>query len=157
MKKIALTGLALVATVALGFVVMPTADANAQAGMLPYLDARRTAEGAAVYAEYCASCHGADLEGEPDWRVPDADGYLPAPPHDETGHTWHHPDGLLIDIVTRGTEAIVGGTYKSNMMGFGDVLSPAEIESVLAYIKSTWPSEVIEIHNEINARTAESQ
>ena len=26
------------------------------------------ARGAAVYAEACASCHGANLEGQPDWR-----------------------------------------------------------------------------------------
>ena len=46
--------------------------------------------GAQIYAAACASCHGADLEGQPNWRFRNADGRLPAPPHDETGHTWHH-------------------------------------------------------------------
>ena len=43
--------------------------------------------GAQLYAENCASCHGANLEGQADWRSPGPDGRLPAPPHDETGHT----------------------------------------------------------------------
>lgn len=128
--------------------------APATAGLLPYTDAARVAQGATLYADHCAACHGADLEGQPDWRDRDADGYLPAPPHDETGHTWHHADDLLIRIVALGTEALVGGDYKSNMMGFSDVLTPDEIVTVLAYIKSTWPEEVIKVHNDINARAA---
>ncbi|MDO8276710.1 MAG: hypothetical protein Q7T63_01135 [Burkholderiaceae bacterium] len=32
------------------------------------------------------------------WRSPGADGRTPAPPHDETGHTWHHDAAPLIDI-----------------------------------------------------------
>ena len=84
--------------------------------------------------------------------VRDADGYLPAPPHDETGHTWHHPDDVLVAITTHGTEALIGGDYRSNMIGFGDVLSDQDILDVLAYIKSTWPDRVIERHDEINAR-----
>ena len=121
-------------------------------GLLPWQDAERVANGAIVYADHCAACHGADLEGEPDWMARNADGLLPAPPHDETGHTWHHADPLLIDIVTRGTAAIVGGNYRSNMIGFGDILGEDEILDVLAYIKSTWPEEVLDIHNQINAR-----
>jgi mono/diheme cytochrome c family protein len=125
-----------------------------EAGLLPWRDATRVATGAALYAEHCAACHGAELEGQPDWQERDADGYLPAPPHDETGHTWHHPDALLIRITTLGTEAIVGGNYRSNMAGFADVLGEDGIVDVLAYIKSTWPDEVIEIHDQINARAA---
>ncbi|MDP3340469.1 MAG: cytochrome c [Frigidibacter sp.] len=95
--------------------------------------------GAAVYAEACASCHGGMLEGQPDWRSPGPDGRLPAPPHDKTGHTWHHPDDVLFRIVKEGTAAVVGGGYESDMPGFGGDLSDAEIRAVLAYIKSTWP------------------
>jgi mono/diheme cytochrome c family protein len=133
-------------------VMLLDAPAVAAQGLLPYRDAERVAAGQAIYAAQCAACHGADLEGQPEWRARDADGYLPAPPHDETGHTWHHPDALLIRIVTEGTEAVVGGGYRSTMMGFGDVLSAQEIRDVLAYIKSTWPEEVIEMHDALNAR-----
>lgn len=123
-------------------------------GLLPYEDAARVASGERIYEDYCAACHGADLEGAPNWRQPDADGRMPAPPHDASGHTWHHADPLLVDIVTRGTEAVVGGGYRSDMIGFGEVLTEGEILDVLAYIKSTWPPEIVEIHNEVNWRAA---
>ncbi len=97
------------------------------------------AQGRQIYADQCAACHGADLEGQPDWRTPLASGRLPAPPHDESGHTWHHPDEVLFRIVKEGSAAVVGGGYESDMPGFADVLSDAEIRAVLDYIKSTWP------------------
>jgi mono/diheme cytochrome c family protein len=95
--------------------------------------------GAALYAEHCAACHGPELEGQPDWRSPLSSGRLPAPPHDASGHTWHHADAVLFRIVKEGTAAVVGGGYESDMPGFGDLLSDAEIRAVLAYIKSAWP------------------
>ena len=124
------------------------------AGTFPYTDAAVVAQGREIYADHCAGCHGADLEGQPDWRRRDALGYLPAPPHDETGHTWHHTDALLAEITKYGTAAVVGGGYRSNMPGFGDVLSDTEIVAVLAYIKSTWPTRIIEIHDGLNADAA---
>ena len=96
-------------------------------------------QGRQIYADQCASCHGAQLEGQPDWKTPLPSGRLPAPPHDAGGHTWHHPDDILFRIVREGTAAIVGGGYESDMPGFADLLSDVEIWAVLAYIKSTWP------------------
>jgi len=97
------------------------------------------AQGRQIYVDQCAACHGANLAGQADWRTPLASGRLPAPPHDESGHTWHHPDEVLFRIVKEGTAAVVGGGYESDMPGFADVLSDAEIRAVLDYIKSTWP------------------
>lgn len=88
--------------------------------------------GAAIYAQACASCHGLKLKGQPDWRAPGSNGRLPAPPHDETGHTWHHPDRVLLDITMRGTAAVVGSGYDSDMPGFSDEYSEAELRDVLA-------------------------
>lgn len=105
-------------------------------------NAKGIALGKTLYGQYCASCHGENLEGQPNWKEQKPDGRLPAPPHDATGHTWHHPDKQLFDITKKGTEAIVGGTYKSDMIGFGDVLSDDEIRAVLAYIESTWPEPI---------------
>ena len=51
--------------------------------------------GRARYAHHCAACHGAAVDGAPDWQRPGPDRRLPAPPHDETGHSWHH--GVLLD------------------------------------------------------------
>lgn len=125
-------------------------------GLGLHLDAETVALGQSLYSENCASCHGANLEGQADWQSRDADGYLPAPPHDETGHTWHHPTEQLFAITKVGTEAVVGGGYKSNMTGFGEVLSENEIYAVLAYIKSTWPDRIIERHNQMDANVAET-
>lgn len=123
-------------------------------GILPWRDPAVVAQGQDVYAGYCAACHGDRLQGEPDWQVRDADGYLPAPPHDVSGHTWHHPDEQLFEITKYGIEAIVGGSYKSRMGGYDGILSDDEIIAVLAFIKSTWPARVIKIHDQINADAA---
>ncbi|MCW8916783.1 MAG: cytochrome c [Magnetovibrio sp.] len=97
--------------------------------------------GKQVYADNCASCHGAELRGQPNWRDRDDEGYLPAPPHDETGHTWHHDDNLLFKITKEGTASIAPVDYKTNMNGFAEILSDTEIWASLAYIKSTWPEQ----------------
>ncbi|SFO83016.1 c-type cytochrome [Tranquillimonas alkanivorans] len=123
---------------------------TAEGGRLPYDDADAVARGAALYEEYCASCHGADLEGEPDWRTRLPSGLMPAPPHNETGHTWHHPTEQLFLLTKHGVAEMVGGGYESAMPGFGDVLSDQQIREVLAFIKSTWPAEVIRRHDQMN-------
>jgi len=114
------------------------------------------AEGARLYGNACASCHGANLEGQASWRQRDPDGYLPAPPHDASGHTWHHPDPQLFAIAKRGTEALVGGGYKSNMRGFADEFSDEEIWGILAYIRSRWPENIQRRQKEITARAAQA-
>ena len=99
------------------------------------------AQGEQLYGDFCAACHGANLEGQPDWRSPGPDGTLPAPPHDETGHTWHHPDSVLFDYTKLGgKEALAkeGVEFDSAMPSFGEQLSDAEIWNIIAYIKSTW-------------------
>lgn len=103
-------------------------------------DARQVALGAKLYAQHCAACHGARLEGQPNWRSPLPTGRMPAPPHDESGHTWHHTDEVLFGITKEG---LVPGKYAppgytSDMPGFGSVLSDDEIRAVLAYIQSHW-------------------
>ncbi len=111
----------------------------ASAATNPIASEEVIAQGRQVYADQCSACHGATLEGQPDWRLPLPSGRLPAPPHDASGHTWHHSDDVLFRIVSEGTAAIVGGGYESDMPGFRDVLMDAEIRAVLEYIKSTWP------------------
>jgi mono/diheme cytochrome c family protein len=95
--------------------------------------------GKALYAERCAACHGTKLEGQRDWKTPLPSGRMSAPPHDASGHTWHHPDGVLFRIVMDGTAAVVGGGYQSDMPAFRTLMSDDEIRAVLAFIKSTWP------------------
>lgn len=97
--------------------------------------------GKTVYAENCAACHGLNLEGQPNWRTVKEDGTLPAPPHDDTGHTWHHSDQLLFDYTKMGGAGIAPPGFQSGMPGFGDTLSDREIWAVLSYIKSRWSPE----------------
>ncbi|KAB2867286.1 MAG: cytochrome c [Bauldia sp.] len=94
--------------------------------------------GARLYAERCAACHGRTLEGQANWKVRLPSGRLPAPPHDADGHTWHHSDAELFRI-TKGGMAAVVSDYESDMPAFAGVLADAEIEAVIAFIKSTWP------------------
>ena len=97
--------------------------------------------GAILYAQHCASCHGDNLQGQPNWQQANADGSYPAPPHDASGHTWHHNDAYLIAITTYGGAAVTG--VKTNAMpGFQNQLSDSEIVLILDYIKGTWPDDI---------------
>lgn len=120
-----------------------------------HADASARADGRAVYDAHCARCHGDALQGQPDWRIRKPDGRLPAPPHDETGHTWHHPDHVLFEIVKFGLvppNAPPG--YASDMPAFNGVLNDGEIRAVIEYIKSRWPEPVKTRQIEINQRAS---
>ena len=99
-------------------------------------------QGQSLYQTHCASCHGVNLEGQPEWRTRKADGRLPAPPHDDTGHTWHHPMPMLQEIVKFGLvppNAPEG--YVSDMPAFKNSLDDAQIAAVLSFIQSRWSAE----------------
>ena len=108
------------------------------------------AAGKALYAQHCAACHGAKLEGQPNWRSKLPNGRMPAPPHDDSGHTWHHPDEVLIGITKRGlVPPYAPPGYESDMPGFAGTLSDDEIRAVLAYIASHWSGEVRKLRAEM--------
>ncbi len=120
-------------------------------------DPAQVALGRQVYDEACASCHGEKLEGQPDWRIRLENGRLPAPPHDASGHTWHHPDRQLFDMTKVGLRALSGlGDYETDMPAFQGTLSDDEIWAVLAYIKSTWPAEIRARRDNIAQRNQEN-
>ena len=118
------------------------------------VDADTLRLGEEIYAETCASCHGVDLEGQPNWKRRLENGRMPAPPHDATGHTWHHSDQSLLRITHDGLGAIVPG-YESDMPFFGDILSDEEIQAVLSYIKSTWPARERDFQAEVTRNDTE--
>ena len=104
-------------------------------------DPSKVAPGGRVYVQNCAACHGEKLEGQRDWRARLPNGRLLAPPHDESGHTWHHPDSVLFVITKNGlVPPYAPKDYQSDMPAFGGKLSDEEIWAVLAYIKSHWTS-----------------
>ena len=80
--------------------------------------------GKVLYAQHCAACHGAKLEGQPNWRSKLPNGRMPAPPHDDSGHTWHHPDEVLIGITKHGlVPPYAPPGYESDMPAFAGTLS----------------------------------
>ena len=128
---------ALAAAVAIGALLLLTGSYNpfgTSAGKAALI-----AQGQTLYGVRCASCHGKNLEGQPNWRALLPNGRMPAPPHDKTGHTWHHTDEALRGVTKLGLKPFAGDNYESDMPAFGTILSDEEIEAILVYIKSTWP------------------
>lgn len=120
---------------------------------LPVLDAAEVAQGQGLYAVHCASCHGFELEGAADWQLQNEDGTFRAPPHDASGHTWHHGDKTLLESIRLGGGRLsqgIGGV--SEMPAFKDVLNEAQMSSILAYIKSTWPDDIRQVQWERTIR-----
>ncbi len=137
MNRYVFAAAALAAAVATGAVLLMTGSYNpldANAGK-----AAQIAQGQALYGVRCASCHGKNLEGQPNWQTPLPNGKMPAPPHDKTGHTWHHTDDALAGVTKLGLKPFAGDDYESDMPAFGAILSDEEIEAILVYIKNTWP------------------
>ena len=156
----ALASVGLAATLFLRFAVpkaAPQAPAKVQTLLRPN-DMPLLVQGERIYRARCASCHGANLEGQANWRERGPDGLLPAPPHDNSGHTWHHPDEQLFRLTKYGVAKVADmPDYKSAMPAFEGVLSDQDIVAVLSWIKSKWPPAVRARHDQINAQYAASR
>ena len=143
-------GAAAVVLAAIAYVVF--AQWAASATLLEPSDRKLVKRGAEVYGAHCASCHGAELKGQPDWKRRRANGRLPAPPHDESGHTHHHSDELLIRLTKHGPAALAGTSYESDMPAYVEVLSDSDIRAVLSYIKSRWSPDLQQRHDALNVQ-----
>ncbi|MCA9915956.1 MAG: cytochrome c [Anaerolineae bacterium] len=113
--------------------------------------------GQTIYNLQCSTCHGINGEGQfPDAPLEkDITGRYGAPPHNETGHTWHHDDDLIIRIIKEGGMGDPVNFYV--MPALGSVLSDTEIEAVIAYIKTMWTSEQQDIQRERTIAVWEQQ
>lgn len=131
--------------------------ANDHTVKAPLNTAEEIATGRVIYGANCASCHGENLEGEPNWRSIKLDGTMPAPPHDENGHTWHHDDQLLFAYTKEGGQSVIGRSFKSGMPGFGEMLTDEEIWAVLAYIKDSWPETIRKRQQKISSARKEKE
>lgn len=100
-------------------------------------DPQKVALGAQVFQQHCASCHGDNGQGAPNWRQKDPDGFFPPPPLNGTGHEWHHSTADLRKIIRDGSPP---GTGK--MPAWKGILSDAEIDAVIEWFQSQWPDQV---------------
>jgi len=83
-------------------------------------------KGGNVFANQCASCHGAKAEGK-----------TPAPALNGTAHAWHHSFSQLKQTIKKGTQRLGG-----SMPPFEDKLNDQEINQALAWVQSHWSDEV---------------
>jgi len=103
-------------------------------------------KGMELYTKNCASCHMGNLAGNPDWKSGvDDDGQRLPPPLNGTGHTWHHSPDQLFQVIRYGYKKF-DPNYKGKMLGNED-LSEDDVWSILGYIKSIWPEEIITKYN----------
>ena len=100
--------------------------------------AETLARGAKVYATSCRPCHGGRHGKGSIGR---------AHPHNEMGHTWHHPDAQLKEWILNGK---LGPGY-SVMPGF-NYLREGDVEAILALIKTWWTNEQRESQADISRR-----
>jgi len=126
-----------------GLIVLPAQAENSSQAQLE--------RGEHIYNRFCSFCHGKDLQGQANWRKRKPDGKLPAPPHDENGHTWHHADELIFGIIKFGlVPPYAPPNYKTDMPAWAGTLSDDDIRAIILYIKSRWPDETKKIQADIN-------
>lgn len=98
------------------------------------------AQGREVYLRECAECHGEFGQGYA--------AHPGAPPLDETGHAWHHPDQQIYGWIVNGKLAVAG----EGMPALGDRLSDQEVKAVIAYLHSLWTEEQLETQQDVTTR-----
>lgn len=88
------------------------------------------APGAHTYATRCASCHGLDSKGQPEWM----------PPLAGATSALAKESASAINITLNGSQRVVAAGVPDayRMPAFREQLSDAEIADVLSYVRSTW-------------------
>lgn len=127
------TGVAVLVVLVLGALMLVTSGCDRGSG----IDKAHLARGAALYAQHCARCHGAQAEGQlPAIPFGSADaerGFL-APALNGQGHCWYHSPAELFALIRDGT-----GVAGSPMPAWGERLSDTELVALIGYLHSLWP------------------
>lgn len=92
--------------------------------------ANTNAPGAHTYATRCASCHGLDGKGQPEWM----------PPLAGATSALAKENASAINITLNGSQRVVAAGVPDayRMPAFREQLSDQEIAQVLTYVRSTW-------------------
>jgi mono/diheme cytochrome c family protein len=112
-------------------------------------------DGSKLFADNCAVCHGTVGQGQDGWQQRNPDGSFRAPPHDATGHTWHHPDGLLFRTVSEGGRDVPNLGVTSGMPAFGGTLSPGQIVAVINFLRTLWGPQERDFQAEVTANSGD--
>lgn len=110
--------------------------------------------GEQVYIRQCAHCHGYSGEGQPPSSAQNTLnlGMNTVPSHNATGHTWQHPDQLLVEVIRVG---IQNPLDHFPMPSFEGRLTDEEITAVIEYIKLWWTDEQRDSQRRVTERRAE--
>lgn len=107
--------------------------------LAPLAAAGQVKSGGELYESACAACHGRDGRGQPRSRV----GFeTPLPDFTDCGFATPEPDADWATIVQRGGPV---RAFDRRMPAFGEALSVAEIQQVLAHVRTfctgarAWP------------------
>ncbi len=119
---------------------LPPSTPTAQLVEKPEALIKPVGRGAELYIANCQLCHG-DQRGQ---------GGVGAPPHNQGGHTWHHPDAQLKDWVINGKLGL------AQMPDFKETLNESEIDEILTYIKTWWSKEQRETQADVSLRYQEA-
>jgi mono/diheme cytochrome c family protein len=103
-------------------------------------EAAEVARGEELYDRYCISCHGGETGGD----IADV-----PPPHNAQGHTWHHPDCQLVDVVLDGLPPREG---YPQMPAFRNQLDEEDVMAILAHIRTWWDPDQQEFQAEVTER-----
>jgi mono/diheme cytochrome c family protein len=125
---------------------------TAQPSVARERDFAKVMRGRKLFTQNCASCHGSQAQGAPQWSTPGADGKYPPPALNGTAHTWHHPTIVLKRTIREGTIAIGG-----KMPPWGDKLSDADMEAIIAWFQSHWPDEIYDTWARMDAEARRNQ
>lgn len=100
------------------------------------------------YNLYCAHCHGYDGSGQHRDTIENTMslGMHTVPPHDSTGHTWQHPDTLLVKVIQEGVDNPLDHYI---MPGFGAQLNEQQILDIIDYMRRWWTDEQREFQEQV--------
>jgi len=152
MKKVLIIGLGLLMGACSNDDDKSEAPILATAKVERKIDFAQVQRGGKIFQQNCAKCHGAEAEGDPNWRHRDASGMFPPPPLNGSAHTWHHPMVVLKEVITHGSPNGMG-----RMPAWGGKLSEQDIEDVIVWFQAKWPDEVYEAWYGMNQRAMQQQ
>ncbi|WP_426417781.1 c-type cytochrome [Aestuariirhabdus sp. LZHN29] len=98
-----------------------------------WYDLQQVEQGALLFAQHCANCHGGNAQATPNWTKPDAQGVYPPPPLNGSAHAWHHSLPKLKAMILDGSQG--------RMPAWRDRLAEHEVVAIIAWFQSLWPDQ----------------